>query len=106
MTERKEMNMDEHMEEYDEGILSLTDENGNEVLFDYLDVVEYEGSEYIALLPHEEDEHYNELLILKIVPVEGEEDLEEYVSVQDEAVLEAVYAILKERFKDVLEFED
>ena len=83
-------------------ILSLTDENGNETQFEYLDCIEYEGKEYLVLLPAEDDSA--EIVILEIEPVD--EENEDYVSVEDEAVLEAVYAIFKDHFKDILTFED
>ena len=83
-------------------ILTLTDENGAEVEFEYLDVIEYEGKEYLILMPV--DEISTEIIILEVEPVD--EENENYLSVTDEAVLEAVYAIFKEKFQDVLEFED
>ena len=85
-----------------DNILTLTDENGEEADFEYLDTIEYEGKEYIVLIPMEDDA--NEILILEVQPVD--EDLENYVAVTDEAILNAVYAIFKDRFKDVLEFGD
>ena len=83
-------------------ILTMTDENGEEVEFEYLDVVEYEGKEYLILLPM--DEETAEIVILEVEPVD--EENENYLAVTDESVLEAVYAIFKEKFQDVLEFED
>ena len=85
-----------------DNILTLTDENGVEADFEYLDTIEYQGKEYIVLIPADDDA--NEILILEVQPVD--EDLENYVAVADEAILDAVYAIFKERFKDVLEFGD
>ena len=43
---------EELMEEMDnEGaLITLEDEEGNEVEFEFLDVVEYEGEEYIVLI--------------------------------------------------------
>ena len=35
-----------------------------------------------------------------------DEENENYLAVEDEAVLNAVYGIFKEKFKDVLTFED
>ena len=35
-----------------------------------------------------------------------DEENENYVAVESEETLDAVYAIFKERYKDVLEFED
>jgi hypothetical protein len=45
-----------------------------------------------------------EIVILAIEPVD--EENENYLAVEDEAVLEAVYGIFKERYKDVLNFAD
>ena len=85
-----------------DNILTLTDENGEEADFEYLDTIEYQGKEYIVLIPVEDDA--NDIIILEVQPVD--EELENYVAVTDEAILDAVYAIFKERFKDVLEFGD
>ena len=86
----------------EENILTLTDENGVETKFEYLDVIEYEGSEYLILMPLEGEDA--EIVILAIEPVD--EENENYLAVEDEAALEAVYAIFKERYKDVLNFAD
>ena len=37
-------------------ILTLTDENGNDVNFEYLDCIEYEGVEYLVLMPEDEED--------------------------------------------------
>ena len=96
------MENNEILEEEDVSLLSLTDENGVESQFEYLDVIEYEGKEYLILLPA--DEESSEVVILEIEPVD--EETENYLSVNDEAVLSEVYAIFKEKFKDILIFED
>ena len=83
-------------------ILTLTDENGNDVDFQYLDCIEYTGKEYLVLMP--DDEESNEIVILEVEPVD--EELENYLSVSDEAVLNAVYEIFKEKYKDVMSFEN
>jgi len=92
----------EILQEEEESTLVLTDENGVDQEFEYLDCIEYEGKEYLVLIPAEEDA--NEIVILEIEPVD--EENENYLAVEDEAVLNAVYGIFKERFKDVLTFED
>ena len=89
-------------EEEEVSVLTLTDENGNDVEFEYLDCIEYEGKEYLVLMPAQEDAE--EIVILEVEPVD--EEMENYLSVSDEAVLDAVYQIFKEKFKDVLTFED
>ena len=90
----------EEILEEEESILTLTDENGDELRFEYLDCIELDGVEYLVLMPEES----NEIVILEIQPVD--EENENYVAVESEETLDAVYAIFKERYKDVLEFED
>ena len=94
------MDMETNLPEEETSILTLTDENGQDVNFEYLDCVEYEGTEYLVLMPEGEDE----IVIMEIEPVD--EENENYLAVEDEAVLDAVYAIFKEKFKDILTFED
>lgn len=90
------------LQEEESNIVTFVDENGEEVSFEFMDCIEYGGKEYLALLPAEEDS--NEVVILEIEPVD--EENENYVSVDDEATLAAVYAIFKEHFKDIMTFED
>ena len=89
-------------EEEESSIIMLTDENGNDVEFEYLDCIEYEDKEYLVLIPNEEDAE--EIVILQIEPVD--EETENYISVENEATLNAVYEIFKDRFKDVLTFAE
>ena len=95
------MDMETNLPEEEEtSILTLTDENGQDVDFEYLDCIEYQGTEDLVLMPEGEDE----IVIMEVEPVD--EENENYLAVEDEAVLDAVYAIFKEKFKDVLTFED
>lgn len=83
-------------------ILTFTDEYGNELNFEYLDVIEYEGKEYIFLLPAESESA--EIVVMEIEPVD--EENENYLPVEDEAVLQTVYGLFKEKYKDILNFGD
>ena len=83
-------------------ILTMTDENGADVEFEYLDCIDYEGKEYLVLMPVEAEEA--EIVILEIQPVD--EETENYLAVEDEQVLDAVYGIFKERFQDFFTFAD
>ena len=95
------MENDNLMEE-ESGILTLTDEDGQEVDFEYLDSVDYDGKEYLVLMPADQAE--TQIVILEVEPVD--EENENYLSVEDERILDGVYGIFKERYKDVLQFED
>lgn len=92
----------ELLQEEESELLTFTDEEGNDSVFEYLDCIEYQGKEYLALTPAEEDSA--EIVILEIEPVD--EENENYITVEDEATLDAVYAIFKERFKDIFTFAD
>ena len=96
------MENEEILQEEQSNILTLTDENGADVDFEYLDCIDYEGKEYLVLMPAEE--MATEIVILEVEPVD--EENENYLSVNDEATLDAVYGIFKERYKDVLTFEN
>ena len=65
-----------------DNIIILNDEDGNEVEFEFLDLIEYEGEEYVVLLPVEEEEteEPGEVVILKLEDTESEDE-ESYVSV-------------------------
>ena len=89
-----------------EDINTPNNENGNEVKFEFLDLMEYEGEEYIILLPTEESEDNDEVVILKVEDVEDDPDMETYVSVDDEDTLNAVFEMFKEKFKDEFNFID
>ena len=96
------MENEELLQEEETNLITLTDENGVDMEFEYLDCIAYQGKEYLVLIPNEEDA--DELVILEVEPVD--EETENYLAVEDEAVLNAVYAIFKERYQDVLNFAD
>ena len=102
--------MEENMngEELD-NIVILNDEEGNEVKFEYLDLIELDEEEYVVLLPVDEEgeEDEGEVVILKVEDSDDEEsDEESYVSVDDEEVLNKVFEIFKEKFKNDFDFVD
>ena len=75
--------MDEGYEGEDlDNIVILNDEDGNEVKFEFLDLVELDDEEYVILLPVIDD------------------------GVEEEEILNKVFEIFKERFKDDFDFVD
>ena len=96
------MENEEILQEEESNILTLTDETGADVDFEYLDCIEYEGKEYLVLMPAEELS--TEIVILEVEPVD--EENENYLAVDSEETLDAVFQIFKERYKDVLTFAD
>ena len=93
---------------YGGNFVSLTDEDGNEIELEHLDTIEYDGAVYMAFFPVEEADENGEapeeedeeagLIILKVVDVDGEEQL---ATLEDEEELDRVY----QQFMESL-FED
>ena len=103
------MNENENYEGEDlDNVVILNDEDGNEVRFEFLDLVELDDEEYVVLLPiaEEGEEEEGEVVILKVEDVDEESDEESYVSVDDEETLNRVFEIFKEKFKDDFDFVD
>ena len=107
MSEDLNNEVPENMEgEEIDNIVILNDEEGNEVQFEFLDLIEYDGEEYVILLPVEEEvsEEPGEVVILKLEKTSDEEESD--VSVDDEEILNNVFEIFKEKFKDEFNFTD
>lgn len=82
----------------EDSFITLTDEDGNEVDFLLLDVMEYEGADYMVLMPltdedGEEDEE--ELFFLR---AEKTEEGEIYSSIEDQALLNAIADAYEKEF--------
>ena len=102
--ERKEHMADEILMEEMENeapLITLEDEEGNEMEFEFLDIVEYEGEEYIVLIENNEDA--DEVVILKINPIDDE--TEEYLSIEDEDLLDKLFDIFKKKYDGDIKFE-
>ena len=87
--------------ENEDALITLVDDEGNEVEFEFLDVVEYEGEEYIVLI--ENDEDADEVVILKINPID--DNTEEYVSIDDEGLLQKLFDMFKKKYEGEINFQ-
>ena len=92
------------MNEELDNIVILNDENGEEVRFEFLDLIELDGEDYVVLLPAD-DETSDEVVILKVEDTDSDDE-EAYVSVEDEDILNTVFNMFKEKFKDEFDFVD
>ena len=83
-------------------IIVLKDEEGRDVRFEFLDLLEYDGEEYVILM--QEDDDSGEVVILRL---EGEdEEGEDYVAVEDAETLDQVYELFREKHRDDYHFID
>lgn len=92
---------DMNEEEYDD-VVVMTDDEGNEFLYDIAARIEKNDSEYVVLVPQDEDD--DEVVILKSVIVDDE--TEELVPEEDEDVTDAVFEEFKQLFADEYNFTD
>ena len=91
------------MDERENIVELVDDETGETVVFEHLATLEHEGDMYIALmLPEnvESDDDEGEVIIMKID--QDEDGNECYVSVEDDALQEAVF----EKFLALMEEDD
>ena len=70
--------MTDNTKNMDDGIYTLTDENGNEIQFELIGACEFKGVQYYAMIPADAEgksEEFCEYVILKAVVENGEENL-------------------------------
>ena len=86
-------------------IIILNDEDGNECRFQFLDMIDYKGREFIVLLSEEEAaKEESDVDILEVVPVPDNPELENYLPVDDDDIIDAVFDIFAANNKDTLDF--
>lgn len=88
------------VEDEESNLIKLSDENGNDIFFEFLDFINFLGNDYVVLLPIDDDA--DEGVILQ---VEQTGDEESYTSVDDESTVNVIFSMFKERNKDFFEFE-
>jgi len=91
-------------EDFGPNIITLTDEDGNDIELEYVDALEYNDTTYMAFFPviqegdeEKEDEEEYGLVILKGETENGEEML---VTITDEDELNAVYDLFMEQIME------
>lgn len=86
-------------------LIILSDENGKDCRFQLLDMVDYNGREFIVLLSEEEAVKEDcDVDILEVVTDKANPELENYLPVEDDSILEAVFELFAESNKDILDF--
>lgn len=80
-------------EEFGPTFITVTDEDGQEIVLEFVDALEYQGSMYQAFFPaetegEETDDPDNGLVILKVIHEDGEDMLS---TLDSEEEMDAVY---------------
>ena len=89
-------------EEYGPTFITVTDEDGREIVLEFIDALEYNGQQYQAFFPAEtededEDNPDNGLVILKVLHEDGEDLLS---TLDSDEELDAVYDLFMENLFD------
>ena len=85
----------------EENIITLNDKDGNEIKFEFIDIISHCQKDYVVMLPLDDSD--GQVVILQLEDVDDE--TESYIGVENEFVLETVFSLFKERNKDFYEFE-
>ncbi len=96
MSDLNEKEFDE-LDEDNENYITLTDDDGKDISFEILDTIEYKERIFAVLLPFEDTD--DEVVILEVIPAEDPE-YDDFVSVDDEELLEAVFAEFQKKCED------
>ncbi len=84
-------------EDFGPTFITVTDEDGNEIVLEFVDALEYNGQMYQAFFPAEtegeEDDPDNGLVILKVIHEDGEDLLS---TLDSDEELDAVYDLFTE----------
>ena len=92
-------------EEYQPDLMTLEDEDGNEVTFEVIDALDHKGVHYLAVVEYTENEEDAEDAQLVILSV-GEDDEGEYLDVvEDDETLLEVSKLFEKRLSDQFEIE-
>ena len=91
----------EEMQDELDNIIVLTDDEGNDVEFEWLDTIQMNDKTYVVVLPTEDDSE--EVVILRMEP---EEEEDTFVGLEDEDEINAVFEEFKEKNKENFDFED
>lgn len=91
--------------EDDMDVVVMTDEDGQEYLYDIAARMEHGDNEYVVLVPQDEEDDEVVILRSEIVNDEGE-DVEEFVPEEDESITDAIFEEFKQMFADEYNFTD
>ena len=94
-----EKNLQAEVEE-DDNIIILTDEDGNDVEFELLDLIKYSEKDYAVLIPADEDT--DEVIIFEVIDADKEDNT--FIEVEDDSLAEAVFQLFCTKNADRFDF--
>ena len=95
MNEFENKNPEEMDEEVPENYITLTDDEGNDISFEIIGTVDYEGHLYAVMIPFDDED--DEVVILEIIPTENPDE-SEFLSVDDDDLLGEIFEEFKKNY--------
>jgi uncharacterized protein YrzB (UPF0473 family) len=86
------------MSEFGNNFITLTDEDGKEVELEHLDTLEHDGETYMIFGIEDPDDDEEVAVIIMQPVMDGDEEMLE--EVQDDQLLDEVYAVFLERIEE------
>lgn len=97
--------MEHSLDEKLDNLITLWGESGQELTFVLLDLIEYEGEEYMVLLPQDDQgDDTGEVVVLRLDEEIGENE-KVYSGVDDQDTLNALFDIFVEKHPDLFPFD-
>ena len=96
-------NKEEEVDNMKSNIITLTDELGNNIDYELLDIVDIGKDVYCVFYPTIEND--TEVVILKVLASDNP-DKTEYIVETDEKKVNEVFQKFKEKYSDTIEFRD
>lgn len=101
MNEFENKNPEEMDEEVPENYITLTDDEGNDISFEIISTVDYEGHLYAVMIPFDDED--DEVVILEIIPTENPDE-SEFLSVDDDDLLGEIFEEFKKNYDGEYDF--
>ena len=100
------MDMTDNTKNMDDGIYTLTDENGNEIQFELIGACEFKGVQYYAMIPvddqPEEEDVYEYVILKSELDEDGEEVL---VTIDDDDEFDDVADYFDDMLSDEADYD-
>ena len=87
--------------EEEDNIIILTDEDGNDVEFELLDLIKYSDKDYAVLIPANEDT--DEVIIFEVIDADKEDNT--FIEVENDELAEAIFQLFCTKNADRFDFD-
>jgi uncharacterized protein YrzB (UPF0473 family) len=105
----KEDNKEQNNIETDVDVIELLDDNGESLMFELLDEVEFEDAEYFAVCQLPSDENDSESVptdVYILLKTKGDDGEDRLAPVEDESLIEKVFNVFKDKNGNKFAYEN